>query len=171
MRMVAGLTTGLKVSSKSTPGCWEKPRTTQRALWRASEPSELCLWRKIHLPATLCMTFWQYNGCDLWYLSIYAPCCTDHGIMDKSIICGIRELFRAPLHWSHACVLWISQCVSVGEHSQVWGIYHGCYSLVNCDAWTRWRFHGHNAAPSHGKKLNLYEIGRASCRERVLRLV
>jgi hypothetical protein len=30
-QMVVGLTTGLKVSSKSTPGCWWNPLTTRRA--------------------------------------------------------------------------------------------------------------------------------------------
>src|SRR6185437_5857650 len=52
VRTVAGLTTGLKVSSKSTPRRWVKPRRTQRALYRSRVPSAWNLCLKIHLPVT-----------------------------------------------------------------------------------------------------------------------
>ena len=51
--MVDGLTTGEKVWWKSTPGRWENPRTTHRALRRSSVPSGCSLFLKIHLPVMM----------------------------------------------------------------------------------------------------------------------
>jgi len=56
VRMVAGLTTGLKVSSKSMPGRWVKPRRTHRALYRSREPSERNLCLNIHFPDNVGMS-------------------------------------------------------------------------------------------------------------------
>jgi hypothetical protein len=50
LRMVIGLTTRLNVSSKSTPCCWEFPRTTQCALWLARVPSKSVLTLKNRFP-------------------------------------------------------------------------------------------------------------------------
>lgn len=50
--MVVGLTTGLKVSSKSMSGCYLKPRATQQAFYLSSEPSERNLCLKSQLPET-----------------------------------------------------------------------------------------------------------------------
>ena len=55
MRMVAGLTIGVNFSPKSTLARWVKPRTTQRALYRSSVPSDLSLCVNTH--------FARYNMC------------------------------------------------------------------------------------------------------------
>jgi hypothetical protein len=52
VRTVTGLTTGLKVSAKSTPGRCVNPRRTQRALYRSRVPSAENLCLKIHFPVT-----------------------------------------------------------------------------------------------------------------------
>lgn len=49
LQIVAGLTTGVKVSPKSIPGHWLNPRTTQRALYRSRHPSDLSLCLNTHL--------------------------------------------------------------------------------------------------------------------------
>lgn len=45
VRIVAGLTTGLKVSWQSTPNSWDFPLTTNLALYRSRDPSERYLCR------------------------------------------------------------------------------------------------------------------------------
>ncbi|KAJ0565251.1 hypothetical protein HanIR_Chr06g0260531 [Helianthus annuus] len=54
--MVAGLTTGLKVSPQSTPTCWDLPSHTSRALYRSSVPSAFFLCLKIHMLRTIFMS-------------------------------------------------------------------------------------------------------------------
>jgi len=54
IRIVAGLTTGLKVSVKSKPSTWLKPWATRRALRLSREPSLLYLFLKIHLQPITC---------------------------------------------------------------------------------------------------------------------
>ncbi|KAJ0797812.1 hypothetical protein HanPI659440_Chr04g0178011 [Helianthus annuus] len=49
VRMVAGFTTGLKVSSQSMPTVCDFPLTTKRALYLSNVPSDLNLWRKSHM--------------------------------------------------------------------------------------------------------------------------
>lgn len=54
VRIVAGLTTGLKVSPQSTPTCCDRPSHTRQALYRSRLPSDLNLCLKSHM---LGMTF------------------------------------------------------------------------------------------------------------------
>lgn len=56
IRMVVGLTTGLKVSWKSNPAIWWKPLATSRALCLYTDPSAFCLILKTHLHPMGCLS-------------------------------------------------------------------------------------------------------------------
>ena len=74
--MVADLTTGENVSSKSTPGRCKKPRTTQRALYLSSEPSALNLCQKSHFPETMLAPCGRGTSDHVWFAikALYSSC-------------------------------------------------------------------------------------------------
>lgn len=55
MRIVAGLTTGEKVSPKSFPCTWWNPLATSLALYLFKVPSGFCFTRKTHLQPMACL--------------------------------------------------------------------------------------------------------------------
>jgi hypothetical protein len=75
--VVADLITGMKVSLKSAPGRYEKPRTTHMTLYRSNVPSPVSLCLNNHLTETMFAP--GGHGTSVQVLSFSMPC-TPHAL-------------------------------------------------------------------------------------------
>lgn len=67
---VNGLITRLKVLEKSISGLWWKPLATNRALYRCTKPSLLCLSLKTHLFQIIFKCGWDRTRVQVWFFRI-----------------------------------------------------------------------------------------------------
>ena len=135
--MVAGLTTGLNVSSQSMPGCCDLPFATSRALYRASflVESNLCLYNhmerimladlgrgtKDHVPVLIRALY--SSPIAGFQLGSLAACTWLDGKGETVVVWRQRRLTGLTIHvWLRVCI----RCVVVGAAVGRAGVMAGC---------------------------------------------